>query len=53
VVDDLQKLARATLHHRACRPPQWSDSFTVHKSRSVLLARRTVVLLLPFQVGAG
>lgn len=50
-IDDLQVLTRATLHHRACRAPQWNDSFTIQTSSSPLLTWRTVVLLLPFQFG--
>jgi hypothetical protein len=50
-VDDLVALTRATLHHRACRAPQWNDSRAIQTSSSALLTWRTVVLLLPFQAG--
>lgn len=51
-VDDLHHaLVRATVHHRACRAPQWNDSLTPQTSSSVAVTWRTVVLLLPFQDG--
>ena len=48
-IDDLHVLTRATVHHRACRTPQWNDSLTLQTPSSALLTWRTVVLLLPFQ----
>jgi len=49
VVDELDVLTRASLHHRSCRAPEWNDSFLVRATSSALLSWRTVVLLLPFQ----
>jgi hypothetical protein len=51
VVDDLQAFTRATLHHGACRAPEWNDSFTIRVSGSALVTWQTVVLLLPFEAG--
>ena len=53
VVDDLQVLTRASLHHGACRSPGWNDSFVIWGPGSALLTWRTVVLLLPFKAGRG
>ena len=50
-IDDLHVVTRATVHHRACQAPRWNDSQTLHTPASALLTWRTVVLLLPFQVG--
>lgn len=51
VVDDLDVLTRASLHHRSCRAPEWNDSLVVRASGTALLTWRTVVVLLPFQDG--
>src|SRR5690348_15069894 len=48
-IDDLPVFTRATMHHRACRAPEWNDSLTLQTSSSAALTWRTVVLLLPFQ----
>jgi hypothetical protein len=48
-IDDLHVFTRATVHHRACRAPEWNDSLTLQTSSSAALTWRTVVLLLPFQ----
>ena len=50
-IDDLQVITRASLHHPACRPPQWNDSWTITAPSTGLVTWRTVVLLLPFQQG--
>lgn len=50
-IDELPVLTRATVHHRACRAPQWNDSQILETPTSALLTWRTVVLLLPFQPG--
>jgi hypothetical protein len=50
-IDDLHVLTRATVHHRACRAPQWNDSRILETPTSAMLTWRTVVLLLPFQDG--
>jgi hypothetical protein len=50
-IDDLHVITRATVHHRACRAPGWNDSRTLQTPASALLTWRTVVLLMPFQVG--
>lgn len=50
-IDDLHVFTRATVHHRACRTPEWNDSRALQTSSSAAVTWRTVVLLLPFQDG--
>jgi hypothetical protein len=50
-IDDLPVFTRATVHHRACRAPEWNDSLILQTSSSAALTWRTVVLLLPFRDG--
>lgn len=49
VVDDLHAFNRATLHHGACRAPQWNDTFTIKVTSSPLLTWRSAGLVLPFE----
>lgn len=51
LVDDLGFYTRASLHHSACRSPAWNDSMVITISSSPLVTWRSVVLVLPFQVG--
>jgi len=50
-IDDLHVFTRATVHHRACRAPEWNDSRALQTSSSAPVTWHTVVLLLPFQDG--
>jgi|ERR1035438_5987513 hypothetical protein len=52
LVDDLDVLAKASLHHPACRAPAWNDSRVIHAPGDARLSWSTVVLLLPFQAGS-
>jgi len=49
VVDDLQALARASLHHQACRAPEWNDGLIIRGSGFgvALLANRNAVPSIP------
>jgi hypothetical protein len=51
VVDELDVLTRASLHHRRCWAPEWNDSLVIRTSGTALLSWRTVVALLPFDDG--
>src|ERR1022692_1404819 len=53
LVDDLQVVTRASLHHPSCRAPAWNDTGKVHTAGGVLLTWRTVPLVLPFDTGSG
>jgi hypothetical protein len=50
-IDDVRVFTRASVHHRACRAPEWNDSLALQTSSSAAVTWRTVVLLLPFQDG--
>src|ERR1039458_2424245 len=53
LVDDLQVVTRASLHHPSCRAPAWNDTGKVRTAGGVLLTWRTVSLVLPFDTGSG
>jgi len=53
LIDDLGFYTRASLHHSACQAPAWNDSMMIKTSSSALVTWRSVVLVLPFQVGGG